>query len=210
MCLYGNTVPKTVENFYQLALAKPGEGYPGSIFHRVISNFMIQGGDFTEGSGRGGRSIYGGKFPDENFDLKHEGPGTLSMANAGRDTNGSQFFITSGYTDGAYTQLSIAWKTCACTRRIYSPSFHAPSPRPSPPTAVKTSWLDGKHVVFGKVASGMDVVKYIENVAKGRGDRPVEEVKIARSGGSLAGDAPAAAAAVGDDAKDSVKEHEEL
>lgn len=136
--LYVKHAPRTVKNF--LDLSKKGY-YDGTKFHRIIRDFMIQGGDPT-GTGRGGESIYGGKFEDEiTRELKHTGAGILSMANAGPNTNGSQFFITL-----------------------------APTP-----------WLDGKHTIFGRVQSGMNVVKRLGNVQTDTVDRPTTEVKIMRA-----------------------------
>ena len=144
--LFDEEVPKTCANFRYLCVKGLGDKkeacYKDSIFHRVIEEFMIQGGDFTNFDGTGGKSIYGDSFEDENFNLKHNQPGLLSMANSGPNTNGSQFFIT----------------------------------------LKETPWLDDKHVVFGILLEGFELIKKIELLEKDDNNKPLVEVKIIECG----------------------------
>jgi len=140
--LFGEVTPLTAQNFYELCTHAKGFGYKGSKFHRVINAFMAQGGDITNGNGTGGKSIYGENFADENFELGHVGRGWLSMANAGPNTNGSQFFIT----------------------------------------FIETSFLNGRHTVFGKVIEGLELLDLIEDVQTNRNDCPLKDVVIADCG----------------------------
>jgi len=140
--LFGFAAPKTAKNFAELSMRPIGEGYLNSIFHRVISGFMAQGGDFTHATGIGGHSIYGKKFEDEPFTISHVSRGMVSMANSGPDTNGSQFFIT------------------------FAP----------------TQFLDGKHVVFGRVVKGSEVLDLIEAAdTYPKSDRPELDIRITKS-----------------------------
>jgi peptidyl-prolyl cis-trans isomerase B (cyclophilin B) len=139
--LFGEVAPKTVANFAALANSTFGYGYPGTVFHRIIKGFMCQGGDFSKGDGTGGWSIYGRNFPDESFNNTHL-PGFVNMANAGKDTNGSQFSIM----------------------------------------VTKADWLNGHHVVFGKVLEGMDIVYMMSNLPTNGADHPIPTPRIARCG----------------------------
>eukprot|EP00929_Paragymnodinium_shiwhaense_P116813 TRINITY_DN8674_c0_g2_i8.p1 TRINITY_DN8674_c0_g2~~TRINITY_DN8674_c0_g2_i8.p1 ORF type:complete len:251 (-),score=76.15 TRINITY_DN8674_c0_g2_i8:172-837(-) len=168
MGLFGEDVPKTVKNFVHLCTGDKGNSkagpalhFKGSAFHRIIPNFMIQGGDFTRGDGTGGESIYGAKFADENFKLKHTGPGVLSMANAGPNTNGSQFFLTTVKT--AKKHLNLEWVSHDAVAFFCE------------------AWLDGRHVVFGRVVDGMDIVTAVEAVGTSSG-KPNKKVTIVDSG----------------------------
>lgn len=145
--MFSDSVPRTAENFRQFCTGEYRKdnvpmGYKGAIFHRVIKDFMVQGGDFVKGDGTGLCSIYGGQFADENFKMKHQGPGILSMANSGKDSNGCQFFITCATCD----------------------------------------FLDGKHVVFGKLIDGLLVLRKIENIPTGPNNKPKIPIIITQSG----------------------------